>query len=95
MNTLWFVVFSIINLLYPVADRAWLTYWHTMIIINAVLSAPCAVWFTVGGVMDIRALFKHLETARRDEKDDGRVLVGTTNQYDPTGEIDNVQEPVP
>ncbi len=74
LSFLWFVAFSIANLLFPVTDAAWATFWHVSVFINVVLSLPCAVWFTVGGTIDIRALFKHLETAVRDERDDGRVV---------------------
>lgn len=74
VNFIWFVVFSIINLFYPVTDMGWATYWHVTIIINIILSVPCAIWFTIGGIIDIRALFRHLETAVRDENDDGRVI---------------------
>ncbi len=69
----WFVVFSIINLLYPVSDSIWADYHliHT-IIIPAALSLPITIWFTVGGIHDIRHLFKALATAVRDPSDDGR-----------------------
>jgi|GEM_PF-7020044 len=35
---LWFVVFSIINLFYPISDAAWATYWHVNILILVVLA---------------------------------------------------------
>ncbi len=73
LNFLWFVIFSLINLLRPVSDHAWTTYWHISILITAALALPCTVWFTVGGVIDIRALFRHLDAAVRDQSDDGRV----------------------
>ena len=70
----WFVVFSVVNLFFPVSDMAWARYWHVQaIIIPCVLSVPATIWFTIGGVHDIRALFESLKTATRDVNDDGRV----------------------
>ena len=31
LNFLWFVVFSLVNLFFPVSDAAWATYWHVSI----------------------------------------------------------------
>ena len=75
LNFLWFVVFSIVNLLFPVTDQAWMTYNWVQVLITLILSIPCAIWFTVGGVMDIRGLFRHLDSCVRDDTDDGRVCV--------------------
>jgi len=74
LNFLWFIAFSIVNLLRPVSDQAWTTYWHANLLICAVLAFPSTVWFTIGGVIDIKALLKHLDTAVRDHTDDGRVI---------------------
>ncbi|MHB9035870.1 MAG: sodium:solute symporter family protein [Armatimonadota bacterium] len=70
---LWFVVFSIINLFHPVSDATWAQY-HLIntIAIPAVLSIPVTIWFTVGGIVDIKALFRTLATDTRDASDDGR-----------------------
>lgn len=69
-----FVVFSIINLFYSVSDAVWARYnFISAIVIPAVVSLPVTIWFTVGGIMDVRALFKALATATRDSSDDGRV----------------------
>lgn len=76
LNFLWFIVFTVINLLFPITDRAWMTYNWVSVLITLTLSVPCAIWFTVGGVLDIRALFRHLDSAERDDTDDGRVVPG-------------------
>jgi SSS family solute:Na+ symporter len=69
-----FLVFSAINLVHPVADAVWAIYWRTFLTVLATLSVPAVIWFTIGGVIDIRALFRTLNTAERDQSDDGRVL---------------------
>ncbi|MHB9036615.1 MAG: sodium:solute symporter family protein [Armatimonadota bacterium] len=72
---LWFVVFSIVNLFYPVSDAAWVNYYFVSIIaIPGVLSIPVTIWFTAGGIMDIKQLFHLLKTATRNTADDGRFL---------------------
>ena len=53
------------------------------------LSLPCAVWFTISGTMDIRALLKHLATAVRDDRDDGRVVAEPPeDSLEPAPELD-------
>jgi SSS family solute:Na+ symporter len=72
---LWFAVFSIANIFFPISDTAWANYHFIYVIaIPAVLSVPATIWFTVGGIMDIKALFRALTTAERDATDDGRVI---------------------
>lgn len=71
---LWFVGFSIANLMFPISDGVWATYHYIYTIaIPVVLSVPATIWFTVGGIMDIKALFHTLATTVRDASDDGRV----------------------
>ncbi len=72
---LWFMVFSVINLLYPVSDAVWARYhFINSILIPVCFSLPVTIWFTVGGIKDIKALFKALGTVARDATDDGRVV---------------------
>lgn len=73
LNFLWFVVFSIINLVRPVSDYTWAWAHYVPMFISAVLAIPITIWFTVGGVIDIRDLLLHLKTAVRDASDDGTV----------------------
>ncbi|MCE5324507.1 sodium:solute symporter [bacterium] len=68
----WFVIFSIINLLHPVSDSMWMSYEYLrIIIIPSILCLPMTVWFTVGGIHDIRHLFAALKAEVRDNSDDG------------------------
>jgi len=78
-NLLWFVIFTAINLYFKlvhgvlISDHAWSTYFRVTIMISVVLSVPCTIWFTVGGIKDIKALYRHLDTCDRDHSDDGSV----------------------
>lgn len=82
---LWFVGFTIANLFFQISDAAWARYhFINVILIPAVLSVPATIWFTVGGVLDIKALFRTLATAQRDHTDDGRVV----HEADPPVEVE-------
>ncbi len=53
----------------------WLNYWHVVgIALPVLISLLTALWFTWGGVRDIRALFVHLKSERINPLDDGRVV---------------------
>ncbi len=69
--TLFFIVGTIYNLTHDVADSSWMIYWKYNVIIYAVVSAIVLVWFTIGGVIDMKAMFRQLSTAKRDDTDHG------------------------
>jgi len=90
----WFVVFAAITLWnIPKAwrwpERWWINFWHvTCIWLPFIIAIVMVVWFTWGGLKDIRDLFVRLRTARRDAADDGTV-VGHRNLADePAGSVD-------
>jgi SSS family solute:Na+ symporter len=52
----------------------WAHYWMiTGIALPCVISVATLVWFSIGGVIDMKAFFKALRIERRDARDDGRV----------------------
>ncbi|HEY8967396.1 MAG TPA: hypothetical protein VIM58_13180 [Candidatus Methylacidiphilales bacterium] len=76
-NLLWFVVFAagcLWNLLAPWPVSAWLAFWHVAAVgLPVVITVVTAVWFTWGGVKDIRSLFALLRVQKVDVRDDGTV----------------------
>ncbi len=54
-------------------DGAWLRFWETKIWIEVAVASVVIVWFTWGGVRDVRALLRDLSSRRRDDDDDGYV----------------------
>jgi hypothetical protein len=54
-------------------DSWWLGFWHTKIWIELSVAVVVIVWFTIGGVRDIRALLRTLSERDRDDADDGFV----------------------
>ncbi len=70
-----FVVITTWNLLFqPWPETWWASYWYIVqIIVPFVIGAVTCVWFTIGGIRDIRQFFRTLATVRRNEYDDGTV----------------------
>lgn len=58
---------------HAITENFWILFWHYYIWALVAISFPVVVWFTVGGILDIRALMTTLKTAVRDITDDGRV----------------------
>lgn len=77
-SMLWVGVFAIgtiWNLIAPWPDSVWSSYWHIAGIgVPVLMSIVTAIWFTWGGVRDIRRLFVRLKEQRIDHLDDGTVV---------------------
>ena len=54
-------------------DSWWLGFWHTKIWIELAVAVVVIVWFTIGGVRDVKALLKTLSQKEQDDADDGFV----------------------
>jgi len=75
---LWVVVLiigSAWNAFSPLSNEFWASYWHVVGIgIPVFLCLVTAIWFTYGGVRDIRQLFTGLRREQVDALDDGTVV---------------------
>jgi SSS family solute:Na+ symporter len=69
-----FIVFTIYNLLVPVPPEGWMAYWKwwTMFVLG--MGVVITIWFSIGAVGDIRAMFRDLRTGKININDDGRVI---------------------
>ncbi|MCC6422128.1 MAG: hypothetical protein IT447_01505 [Phycisphaerales bacterium] len=80
---LWVVVFAVVtawNFIWPLSTDWWTSYWYIVaILMPLVLGVITSIWFTVGGIIDLKRLFVHLRTTARDVLDDG--TVAPTRQY--------------
>src|SRR5690606_34688979 len=69
-----FVIITAINLISPWSDRAW---WRWVLLNNIalpiVIGFITTIWFTIGGVRDLRRLLHRLRTQPRNVLDDGTV----------------------
>jgi SSS family solute:Na+ symporter len=74
LTALWTIIFAvgtIYNLTHPVADEAWERFWRWFLYIQIALASIVLVWFTLGGVRDLRAMLRRLATLPRNAADDG------------------------
>jgi SSS family solute:Na+ symporter len=67
---------AILNLFYHRwPTRWWVDYWLVLaLLIPFVVSIVTLVWFTIGGLWDLRKFYVALRTMTRDVRDDGRVV---------------------
>jgi len=71
--TLVFVVGTIYNLTHDVSDTSWAKFWQVYVYIQLAISIAVVIWFTVGGVRDLRDMLRRLDVMDRDDFDDGVV----------------------
>ncbi|HEY3297115.1 MAG TPA: hypothetical protein VGK34_00555, partial [Armatimonadota bacterium] len=73
----WFAVFlgaSIYNYaIHPISDEWFSKFWQFYIWQFIVASVPITIWFQIGGMRDIKDMYRLLATKERDASDDGRV----------------------
>ena len=71
--TLVFVFGTMYNLSNDVSDESWMVYWKYQLYINIIFSFIIIIWFTIGGFIDIKKMFKSLSSSKRDHEDSGFV----------------------
>ncbi|MCP4550142.1 MAG: sodium:solute symporter [bacterium] len=54
-------------------SASWVKYWRVFIWLQVAISIFVIIWFTLGGIKDIKLMFRRLDTMGRDEKDDGLI----------------------
>lgn len=73
-GALWVLVFLVGTIaMRDVPEETWATFWYINLMVTVVLGSVTTLWFFVGGIFDIRNLFRILSTLKRDHSDDGRV----------------------
>lgn len=76
LGSLWNLIggWGIIPWVKPWSNEVWLGFWHiTAIGLPLLITVVTGVWFTWGGVRDIRRLFKSLAAYKVDDSDNGTV----------------------
>ena len=69
-------VVIVYNLTHDVEFDSWFTFWKYYMSILFLWTFPVTIWFIVGGIFDLKRLFKILREEIIDEKDDGIVREG-------------------
>lgn len=63
------------RLIQPLTDEGWATYfWIMNILVALIIGFITTIWFTWGGIRDLRMMFHRLATVARDAHDDGQVI---------------------
>ena len=68
-----FVAVTVWNLFVDVPDSWWIRFWRIWTWVFSGGALAVSVWFTIGGAMDLRYLFRKLKSYVPDPTDDGRV----------------------
>ncbi len=61
-----------------IPDDFWTKFWKFKVWLACFVSIITAIWFTIGGVMDVREMFKTLATVKRNALDSG-IVAGNKN----------------
>ena len=73
---LWTIVFiagTIYNLSNDVSNTSWMNFWKNYLYVHIVFSIFIIIWFTMGGLNDLKVMLTKLKTDYRDHQDDGWV----------------------
>ncbi len=79
--TIVFIVGTIYNLSHEVSDDSWMQFWKIFLLIHIALAVVSIIWFTIGGLIDLKAMIHRLRTTKRDDSDDG-FITGVNSQAD-------------
>ncbi len=69
-----FVVGTVLNLTGGVGAGPWLQFWKTYVMIYLVASIFVILWFSVGGVINLKDMIRTLKVMKRDHSDSGFVM---------------------
>lgn len=69
-----FIAGTIYNLTVEVSTEGWVRFWGVYVKIVLAVSAITAVWFTIGGLYDMKRMFSILAAIKRNDLDDGMVI---------------------
>lgn len=69
-----FVLGTAYNFVFEVKSESWMCFWkyYTWIILG--ISVITTIWFTIGGIVDMRRMFELLKKIKRNDLDDGTVV---------------------
>jgi hypothetical protein len=79
-----FFIITALNLVVKFSDAWWSGFWKLNLWLNFCIGIPATIWFTVGGISDIKGLFHILKHTQRDQTDDGRVQREEETEQPPT-----------
>lgn len=71
-----FVIGTLLNLFVfkNASTEGWITFWKWYVLIYFLLAVITTVWLSIGGLYDLKYMFKQLRLGMRDARDDGTVV---------------------
>lgn len=76
-SLLWFLIFivgCVVQIWFPIADKTWANYWLVVgILLPLLISLVTTVWFTIGGLSDMRAFFSSLRRGQQADSGGSRL----------------------
>jgi len=80
--TITFIGGTIYNLTHEVDDLAWMNFWNTYMKIHLGLCAIVIIWFTIGGLIDLKKMIVRLKSSKRDFNDNGFIESNKVNTHE-------------
>ena len=68
-----FVVGTIYNFRSELSVDIWASFWRIYVYVSVITVAVTIVWYLIGGIFDIKRMFRSLESVERNDADDGMV----------------------
>jgi SSS family solute:Na+ symporter len=68
-----FVVGTLYGLIFGLSDQWWAGFWKFYIYISLALGVVTTIWFSIGGMLDVKEILMLLAAIKRNPLDDGRV----------------------
>ena len=69
-----FVGVTVFHFIWGTTDAFWIKYWTGWVWLIAILGTGTTIWFLIGGLRDMKSMFRDLGTVDRNVNDDGRVV---------------------
>lgn len=57
-----------------ISNESWANFWWIYTVISVIVVAITSIWLLIGGVIDLRAMFRRLGALKRDDSDMGMVF---------------------
>jgi len=71
------IITTIYYFIFGISFDGWMNFWKVYVWLTFVLGTGIIIWFAIGGLFDLKHLFRMLSTVRRDDNDNGTVASGT------------------
>ena len=69
-----FLIGTVYGLIFEISSENWLKIWYVYIRVGLIIGVVFTVWFAIGGIKDMRYMFKKLRTSVRNDLDVGMVV---------------------